>query len=96
VELAADSSACPSGGLTLATISAVFTIVHVAATLGEDEDWLRELSIDVFPEHGRMHVYGLGEEGITALTKDEIEWLKHIVAMERAAGRAPPKPTAAK
>jgi hypothetical protein len=49
--------------LTLAAITAVFTINHVAKTLGEDEDWLHELSIDMFPEDGCLHVYGVGEDG---------------------------------
>ena len=33
-----------SGGLILAAIAAVFTIGYVANILGEDEDWLHELS----------------------------------------------------
>lgn len=41
----------------MAAISAVFTISHVAALLGEDE-----------------------------------EWLQQIIADERQAGKAPPKP----
>lgn len=31
-------------------IAAVFTIGHVANLLGEDEDWLHDLSIDMFLE----------------------------------------------
>jgi hypothetical protein len=34
----------------VAAIAAVFTIGYVANMLGEDEDWLYELSIDMFPE----------------------------------------------
>jgi hypothetical protein len=78
-----------SGSLTLAAITAVFTINHVAKTLGEDEDWLHELSIDMFPEDGCLYVYGIGEHGMTAFTEYGIECLKQIVADERAAGRAP-------
>ena len=33
----------------MAAIAAVFTIGYVANMLGEDEDWLYELSIDMFP-----------------------------------------------
>jgi hypothetical protein len=50
VELATSPSVHQSGSLTLAAITAVFTISHVAKTLGEDEDWLHELSIDMFPD----------------------------------------------
>ena len=57
----------------MVAISAVFTISHVAALLGEDEDWLHDLSIDRFPEDGCLHVYGVGEDGVTACTRDGIE-----------------------
>jgi hypothetical protein len=91
VELAASSGARPSGSLTLAAIAAVFTITYVAEMLGEDEDWLYELSIDMFPEDGSLHVYGVGEDGVTAFTEYGIECLKQIIADERVAGRAPAK-----
>lgn len=71
-------------------ISHVFTIRHVAELLGEDEDWLYELSIDMFPEDGCLRVYGIGEDGVTAFTEDGIECLKQIVAEDRAAEKAPP------
>ena len=90
MELATSSSLCQSGSLTLAAISAVFTINHVAKMLGEDEDWLHELSIDMFPEDGRLYVYGVGEDVVTAFTEYGIECLKQVIADERAAGRAPP------
>ncbi len=50
----------------MAAIAAVFTIGHIAQMLGEDEDWLHDLSIDMFPEDGCLHVYGVGEDGVTA------------------------------
>ena len=86
----------PSGSLTLPAISHVFTIGHVAGLLGEDEDWLYELSIDMFPEDGCLRVYGIGEHGVTAFTEDGIECLKQIIADERAAGKAPPPVQSAK
>jgi hypothetical protein len=87
VELA--RSARQSGGLTVATISVVFTIGHVAKMLGEDEDWLHELSINMFPEDGCLWVHGVGEDGIPACTEHGIECLRQIIADERAAGTAP-------
>jgi hypothetical protein len=80
----------------VAAISAVFTVSHVANLLGENEDWLQELSIDMFPEDGRLYVYGLGDDGVTAFTQDGIEGLRQIIEDERDAGRAPPKPGDAK
>lgn len=80
----------------MAAISAVFTVSHVANLLGENEDWLQELSIDMFPEDGRLYVYGRGDDGVTAFTQDGIEGLRQIIEDERDAGRAPPKPGDAK
>jgi hypothetical protein len=59
----------------LPAISAVFTITYVAKMLGEDEDWLHELSIDMFAEDGCLRVYGVGEDGVTAFTDYGIECL---------------------
>ena len=61
--LAARFGSAQSGGLIVAAISAVFTIGYVANQLGEDEDWLFDLSIDMFPEDGCLWIYGVGEEG---------------------------------
>ena len=73
----------------MAALSAVFTIDYVAKLLGEDEDWLYELSISMFPEDGCLHVYGIGEDGVTAFTQYGIDCLKQIIDDERIAGRAP-------
>jgi hypothetical protein len=77
--------------LTLAAIASVFTITYVAKMLGEDEDWLHDLSIGMFPEDGCLRVYGIGEDGVTAFTEHGIECLKQIIADERAAGEPPPQ-----
>ncbi|HEY9348711.1 MAG TPA: hypothetical protein VIQ53_25500 [Inquilinus sp.] len=79
------------GSVTVAAIAFVFIIGHVARMLGEDEDWLQDLSIDMEPEDGRLHVYGVAEDGVTAFTRDGIENLQQIIADQRAAGHAPPK-----
>ena len=89
MELATAFSTSQSGGLN-AAIAAVFTIGYVANMLGEDEDWLHELSIDMFPEDGRLWVYGVGEDGVTAFTEDGIENLRQIIIDKRTAGRVPP------
>jgi hypothetical protein len=75
----------------VAVISAVYTISHVAKMLGENEDWLHELSIDMFPEDGCLWVYGVGEDGVPAFTEYGIDCLQQIIADERTAGNAPPK-----
>src|ERR1700757_3571676 len=48
VQLATTLGSAKSGGLILAAIAHVFTIGYVANKLGEDEDWLFELSGDMF------------------------------------------------
>ena len=96
MELATALSTAKSGGLIMAAIAQVFTISYVANLLGEDEDWLFELSTDMFPEDGCLWVYGVGEDGVPAFTKDGIENLRQIIADERAAGRAPPQVKSAK
>jgi len=75
----------------LAAIAHVFTITYVAEMLGEDEDWLHKLSIDMFPEDGCLYVYRGNDDAVTAFTDYGIECLKQIIADERAAGRAPPR-----
>ena len=90
MELAAALRTATSGGLILAAIAHVFTIGYVANQLGEDdEDWLFELSGDMFPEDGCLWVYGVGEDGVPAFTRNGIDNLRQIIAEERAAGRAP-------
>jgi hypothetical protein len=90
MKLAAAFGDAKSGSLTLAAIASVFTIRYVANLLSEDEDWLHQLSIDMFPEDGCFWVYGFGEDGVAAFTEDGIENLRQIIADERTAGRAPP------
>ena len=63
----------------MAAISHVFTISWVAEMLGENEDWLHELSIDMFPEDGCLHIVGTGEETITAFTDFGIECLQDLI-----------------
>jgi hypothetical protein len=71
----------------LAAISHVFTITYVAEMLGEDEDRLLELSIDMFPEDGCLHVYRGKDDAVTAFTNDGIECLKQIIADVRSFGQ---------
>ena len=88
--LAATLGTAQSGGVIVAAIAAVFTIGYVANILGEDEDWLFELSINLLPEDGCLWVYGIAEDGVTAFTEYGIECLRQIIADEKAAGRGPP------
>ena len=64
MELAAELGRAQPGRLIMAAISAVFTIGYVANLLGEDENWLYDLSINMFPEDGCLWVHGVGEDGV--------------------------------
>jgi hypothetical protein len=73
----------------MAAIGYVFTIGRIAEMLGEDEDRLFELSIDMFPEDGCLWVLGRGDEQITAFTEYGIECLREIIDEEKRRARAP-------
>ena len=68
----------------MAAISHVFAISRVAEMLGEDEDWLQEISIEMDAEDGRLTVLGIGEETITAFTHLGVENLAQIAEIYKA------------
>jgi hypothetical protein len=68
----------------MAGISHVFTITRVAEMLGEDEDLLQEISIDMDPEDGRLTVLGPGEESVMAFTPYGVDNLTELVKMVKA------------
>jgi hypothetical protein len=78
-----------TGRLTIADIPFVFTIARVAEMLGEDEDWLFDLSMGLDPEDSCLWVFDINDREIQAFTQYGIECLKEIIAEERAAGTAP-------
>lgn len=85
MELATGYRVCHPRGLTkMAGIPFVFTIARVAELLGEDKDWLHELSIAMDPEDGCLWVLDVGEREVPAFTEYGIECLKEIIADLRA------------
>jgi len=75
--------------MTMAAVSFVFTIARVAEMLDEDEAWLQEISIEMFPEDGCLWVHDIDDREVVAFTEDGVECLKQIIADQRdlAAGR---------
>jgi hypothetical protein len=77
----------------MAAIASIFTIARVAEMLGEDEDWLQEISIEMMPEDGIIAVYGVGDDYVPAFTDYGIENLRELVriykndAQRRSAGQ---------
>jgi hypothetical protein len=88
VELEAQTRRRPcSSGLTLAPTNKVHhvtTIARVAATLGEDEDWLSDVANEMDQEDGLIWVYGPGDDGVMAFTDFGIETLGELVEMHKA------------
>jgi hypothetical protein len=70
--------------LTMAAIASVFTIARVAEMLGEDEDWLQEISIEMMPEDGIIAVYGVGDDYLPAFTDHGIENLREMVQIYKS------------
>ena len=64
----------------MAAPSSVSTIGRVAKMLGEDEDLLRDIAIDMEPEDGVLTVWDIDEMSTVALTAEGIENLKELLA----------------
>ena len=67
----------------MAAISYLFTLARVAEMLGEDEDLLHDISIEMEPEDGIVSVLGKGEDYTPAFNDDGIETLKLLLEMRR-------------
>jgi hypothetical protein len=67
-------------------ISAIWTLAHVAAELGEDEDWLFDIIDEMEPEDGIIRVYGpqLGEDGTVAFSAFGVENLRNLIDIHKA------------
>ena len=71
-------------GLSLTQVNKVHhvhTIARVAAMLGEDEDWLRDIAIEMDQEDGLIWVYGPGDESDMAFTDFGIETLAGLISI---------------
>jgi hypothetical protein len=68
----------------MAAIASIFTIARVAEMLGEDEDWLQEISIEMMPEDGIIAVYGVGDDYVPAFTDYGIENLSELVRIYKS------------
>lgn len=69
--------------MQLNKVSSIKTITLVAQELGEDEDWLREIYIEMEPEDGVIWVCGVGEEGVPAFSGYGIESLQNLIEIHR-------------
>jgi hypothetical protein len=74
-----------SGGLIMHInkVHHVKTISRVAKELGEDEDWLFEIAIDMEIEDGVIWVYDTSEDGEMAFTDFGIESLIDLIKIHK-------------
>ena len=81
----ADARQVRSGGLTMHInkVHHVKTIGRVAKELGEDEDWLFEIAIDMEIEDGVIWVYDASEDGEMAFTDFGIENLIDLIKIHK-------------
>ena len=64
-------------------VSHVKTINLIAKELGEDEDWLLDVAMEMEPEDGVIWVYAIGDESVMAFTDFGIENLVELVKMHK-------------
>jgi hypothetical protein len=69
----------------------VMTIDRVAADLGEDVDWLHEISLGLDTEDGVIWVYGTGDDQVMAFTDDGIDMLVELIKEHRRQTHSNPK-----
>ena len=68
----------------MAPPSSVFTLSRVAEMLGEDEEWLHNIALDMEPEDGCLIVWGTGDQSTTAFTHQGVEYLEQLVQNHKA------------
>jgi hypothetical protein len=69
----------------------VLTIDRIAADLGEDVDWLHEISLGLDTEDGVIWVYGTGDDQVMAFTDDGIDTLVELIKELRRQPHSNPK-----
>jgi hypothetical protein len=67
----------------MAAPSYVYTIARVAEMLGEDEDLLADLAMELDPEHGRLWVYDSNDRETLALTAEGVDNLRELLADQK-------------
>lgn len=71
--------------MQLNKIHSVQTLALVANELGEDEDWLAEIAIEMEPEDGLIWVYSPEHaDGVMAFSDFGVENLCNLIAIHRS------------
>jgi len=74
-------------------IPAVYTLAYVAKTLGEDADWLWEISCGMEAEQGCLWVYDATAEPLLVFTDNGIKHLATLVLENKIQQTPAPTPT---
>jgi hypothetical protein len=68
----------------MAAVATVYTLDLVAENLGEDADWLWDVSCEMAPEDGCLSIHGRNDEHTVAFTDFGIENLIELVRIHKA------------
>jgi len=74
-------------------IPAVYTLAYVAKALGEDADWLWEISCGMEAEQGCLWVYDATAEPLLVFTDNGIKHLATLVLENKIQQTPAPTPT---
>ena len=75
----------------MAAPASAVTISRAAEILGEDEELLWDMAIDMEPEDGCLWIYGTDDQQTVAFTADGIDYLREMLA-EYKRRRSSPRP----
>lgn len=69
-----------------------FTISRAAEILGEDEELLWDLVLEMEPEDGCLWIHGINDEQTIAFTADGLDYLRDLVSEHKRRNAPPPRP----
>ncbi len=75
--------------MIMAAVAYVFTLARVAEMLGEDADWLNEISMELEPEDGVLYIRDIDKAGTRAYSDYGVESLKELINEYRRQGKYP-------
>ena len=75
----------------MAAPASAVTIGRAAEIVGEDEELLWDLVLDMEPEDGCLWIYGTDDQQTIAFTADGMEYLRELVPEHKRWGALPPR-----
>ena len=65
--------------MTMAAPAVAYTIARAAELLGEDEELLHEIAMELQPEDGCLWIIGTGDQETLAFTQQGMESLRELI-----------------